>query len=113
MPFFIPTIEGDTTTKSSECSACKDLSTLATAAVASQPLLSNTATIVFMFKRPSCLVLSCYCFGKTLIFNPYILLSRDNELPILPIDTGRYGTNEIRRIFEEEMRVQKMLDVEA
>jgi len=34
-------------------------------------------------------------------------------LPILPIDTGRYGTPEMRRIFEEENRVQKMLDVEA
>ncbi len=34
-------------------------------------------------------------------------------MPILPIDTGRYGTPEMRRIFEEEARVQKMLDVEA
>jgi len=34
-------------------------------------------------------------------------------LPILPIDTGRYGTPEMRRIFEEENCVQKMLDVEA
>jgi len=34
-------------------------------------------------------------------------------LPILPIDTGRYGTVEMRRIFEEENRLQKMLDVEA
>jgi adenylosuccinate lyase len=39
-------------------------------------------------------------------------------LPILPIDTGpietgRYGTAEMKRIFEEETRVQKMLDVEA
>jgi len=34
-------------------------------------------------------------------------------LPILPIDSGRYGTPEMRRIFEEENRVQKMLDVEA
>jgi adenylosuccinate lyase len=34
-------------------------------------------------------------------------------LPILPIDTGRYGTPEMRRVFEEEMRVQKRLDVEA
>jgi len=39
-------------------------------------------------------------------------------LPILPIeadpiDTGRYGTPEMRRIFQEENRVQKMLDVEA
>ena len=34
-------------------------------------------------------------------------------LPILPVDTGRYGTLEMRRIFEEENRLQKMLDVEA
>jgi len=34
-------------------------------------------------------------------------------LPILPVDTGRYGTPEMRRIFEEENRLQKMLDVEA
>lgn len=34
-------------------------------------------------------------------------------MPILPIDTGRYGTAEMREIFEEEARVQKMLDVEA
>ena len=30
-----------------------------------------------------------------------------------PIETGRYGTAEMRRIFEAEARVQKMLDVEA
>lgn len=34
-------------------------------------------------------------------------------MPILPIDIGRYGTSEMRKIFEEESRVQKMLDVEA
>lgn len=34
-------------------------------------------------------------------------------MPVLPIDTGRYGTPEMKRIFEEETRVQKMLDVEA
>ena len=34
-------------------------------------------------------------------------------MPILPIDTGRYGTSEMKRVFEEETRVQKMLDVEA
>jgi adenylosuccinate lyase len=34
-------------------------------------------------------------------------------LPILPIDTGRYGTPEMLKIFEEESRVQKLLDVEA
>jgi len=36
-----------------------------------------------------------------------------SSLPILPIDTGRYGTPEMRRIFEEENRLQRMLDVEA
>lgn len=41
-----------------------------------------------------------------------------NSLPILPIetlpiDTGRYGTPELLRIFEEETCLQKMLDVEA
>jgi adenylosuccinate lyase len=34
-------------------------------------------------------------------------------LPILPIDTGRYGTPEMLKIFDEENRVQKLLDVEA
>ncbi|MDH7563266.1 MAG: adenylosuccinate lyase [Candidatus Bathyarchaeota archaeon] len=34
-------------------------------------------------------------------------------MPILPIETGRYGTYEMKNIFEEETRVQKMLDVEA
>jgi len=34
-------------------------------------------------------------------------------MPILPIDTGRYGTPGMRRIFEEEKRLQRLLDVEA
>jgi len=34
-------------------------------------------------------------------------------LPILPIDTGRYGTPEMLEVFEEENWVQRMLDVEA
>ena len=34
-------------------------------------------------------------------------------MPILPIDTGRYGTPEMLKIFDEENRVQKLLDVEA
>jgi adenylosuccinate lyase len=34
-------------------------------------------------------------------------------LPILPIDTGRYGTPEMLKIFEEQARVQRLLDVEA
>lgn len=42
-----------------------------------------------------------------------MLLKEAEILPILPIDTGRYGTPEMKKIFEEEARVQKMLDVEA
>ena len=34
-------------------------------------------------------------------------------MPILPIDTGRYGTPEMLKVFEEEARVQRLLDVEA
>ena len=34
-------------------------------------------------------------------------------MPILPIDTGRYGSAKMRRIFDEENRLQKMLEVEA
>ncbi len=38
---------------------------------------------------------------------------RKTSLPILPIDTGRYGSPEMLKIFEEEYRLQKMLDVEG
>ena len=34
-------------------------------------------------------------------------------MPILPIDTRRYGTHEMLEIFEEENRLQRMLDLEA
>jgi adenylosuccinate lyase len=34
-------------------------------------------------------------------------------MPILPIDTGRYGTAEMREVFDDEARLQKLLDVEA
>jgi adenylosuccinate lyase len=34
-------------------------------------------------------------------------------MPILPIDTGRYGSPEMRLIFEEQSRLQKWLDVES
>src|SRR5437867_2837936 len=34
-------------------------------------------------------------------------------MPILPIDSGRYGSNEIRKIFEEENRLRYELDFEA
>src|SRR2546428_9836176 len=39
--------------------------------------------------------------------------TRVGKLPILPIDTGRYGSPEMRRIFEEENKLQRWLDVEA
>jgi len=34
-------------------------------------------------------------------------------MPICPIDTGRYGSKEMKVLFEEENRLQKLLDVEA
>lgn len=34
-------------------------------------------------------------------------------MPILPIDTGRYGTPKMRKIFEEENRLERMLEVEG
>ncbi|MGD8544233.1 MAG: adenylosuccinate lyase [Candidatus Bathyarchaeota archaeon] len=34
-------------------------------------------------------------------------------MPVLPIDIGRYGTQEMRRVFDEENKLQRMLDVEA
>ena len=34
-------------------------------------------------------------------------------MPILPIDTGRYGSPEVRHIFEEENRLKCQLDFEA
>src|ERR687887_77615 len=34
-------------------------------------------------------------------------------MPILPIDSGRYGSNEIRGIFEDQRRLQYQLDFEA
>jgi adenylosuccinate lyase len=40
-------------------------------------------------------------------------LPEDVVMPILPIDTGRYGNPEMKRVFERETRVQRMLDVEA
>ncbi|MCW4032932.1 MAG: adenylosuccinate lyase [Candidatus Bathyarchaeota archaeon] len=34
-------------------------------------------------------------------------------MPISPIDSGRYGSHEMRKIFDEEFRLQVVLDVEA
>lgn len=34
-------------------------------------------------------------------------------MPILPIDTGRYGTSQMLKVFEEDSRVQRLLNVEA
>ena len=47
------------------------------------------------------------------MFNLHILCRGKIDLPILPIDTGRYGTPEMLRVFEEVARVQRLLDVEA
>jgi adenylosuccinate lyase len=41
------------------------------------------------------------------------MFPEENKLPILPIDTGRYGSPEMLNIFDEKNRLQKMLDVEA
>ncbi len=41
------------------------------------------------------------------------IIAQVTVMPILPIDTGRYGTPEMKRVFERETRVQRMLDVEA
>ena len=35
------------------------------------------------------------------------------DMPILPIDSGRYGSAEIKQIFEETKRLQYQLDFEA
>ncbi len=35
------------------------------------------------------------------------------KVPILPIDMGRYGSHEMKAIFEEEGKLQRLLDVEA
>lgn len=34
-------------------------------------------------------------------------------MPVCPIDTGRYGSGEMKALFEEEGRIQRYLDVEA
>ncbi len=34
-------------------------------------------------------------------------------MPILPIDTGRYGSPEMRMVFEEDAKLQRWLDVES
>ncbi len=49
---------------------------------------------------------------KALMVNAPII-AQVTVMPILPIDTGRYGTPEMKRVFERETRVQRMLDVEA
>ena len=36
-----------------------------------------------------------------------------NPMPVCPIDTGRYGSPEMRAIFEEESRLENILKVEA
>ena len=37
----------------------------------------------------------------------------ERDMPILPIDSGRYGSTEIKQIFEEKKRLEYQLDFEA
>ena len=50
--------------------------------------------------------------GKKIYFCRFVALSL-RLMPILPIDSGRYGSKEMRYIFEEERRLQYQLDFEA
>jgi len=38
---------------------------------------------------------------------------RFDKMPVCPIDTGRYGSKEMKELFDEEGRLQRYLDVEA
>ena len=37
----------------------------------------------------------------------------ERDMPILPIDSGRYGSTEIKQIFEEKKRLEYQLHFEA
>jgi adenylosuccinate lyase len=50
--------------------------------------------------------------GKKIYFCRFVALSL-RLMPILPIDSGRYGSKEMRNIFEDERRLQYQLDFEA
>ena len=50
--------------------------------------------------------------GKKIYFRPFVALSL-RLMPILPIDSGRYGSKEMRDIFEDERRLQYQLYFEA
>jgi adenylosuccinate lyase len=47
------------------------------------------------------------------LFSPLHRSILEGKMPILPIDSGRYGSNEIRGIFEDERRLRYQLDFEA
>jgi adenylosuccinate lyase len=47
------------------------------------------------------------------LFSPLHRSILEGKMPILPIDSGRYGSNQIREIFEDKRRLQYQLDFEA
>lgn len=49
-------------------------------------------------------------YSNKIYFQHYTAVQR---MPILPIDSGRYGSKEMRGIFEDEKRLQYQLDFEA
>jgi hypothetical protein len=53
-----------------------------------------------------------FILGKKIYFCRFVALSL-RLMPILPIDSGRYGSKEMRNIFEDEKRLQFQLDFEA
>src|SRR5436309_711955 len=58
-------------------------------------------------------IIPLFFFGVVLYDRLVVSLFESVRLPILPIDTGRYGSPEMRRIFEEENKLQRWLDMEA
>jgi adenylosuccinate lyase len=50
---------------------------------------------------------------KVIPIKLFLLSSADNYMAILPIDTGRYGSPEIKLIFEERSRLRYQLDFEG
>lgn len=50
-----------------------------------------------------------HCFSSRFIFPA----SFPSIMPILPIDAGRYGTNEIKEIFDDQKKITYQLEIEA
>src|SRR3712207_424375 len=58
------------------------------------------------------LIMHHYAFSKKIYFSHFAAVSLI-PMPILPIDSGRYGSKEMRHIFADERRLQYQLDFEA